>query len=703
MLFVQLYATAQENITDSLSLQTVEVSTIKATEKNPFAKTNLSKADIKRINIGQDLPFIINHTPSVVVHSDAGTGIGYTGLRIRGTDATRINVTLNGIPYNDAESLGTFFVDMPDIAASASSIQIQRGVGTSANGAGSFGGSININTNETVLQKNLEITNNIGSYGTLRNTVLYNSGKLKKHFVVDARISNIVSDGYIDRASAKLNSYYASAAYFDEKNTLRFNIFTGNEKTYQAYYGLPSDSIKTNRTYNSAGTEQANTPYNNQIDKYTQTHYQLFYTHRYNKYLKSNVTLFTTRGKGYYEQYKASQSLGDYGLPALSANTDIVTQLWLDNYFYGSIFSLVYDKKQTQLIWGGGYNRYDGKHYGKIVWAKNAPIIPKQYKWYNTNALKTDFSTYLKWTQTLNKYWQTFVDIQVRQVNYNIDGFRNNPQLLANNSFVFINPKLGLTYTNQSLKMYASIGQANKEPNRDDFEGSKANKPVPERLIDVEVGLEVKEKTLQYGVNFYYMVYKNQLINTGKINDVGAYTRTNIANSYRAGLEVFVQQKVSEYLTISGNATLSENKVKNFTEYYDDYDNGGQIAKQYTETNLAYSPDIIANFTASIYPIKNASILLTSKYVGTQFLDNTNNPNRKLHAFYTQDARLAYAIPCKKIKEINLFVQAINLFSRLYEPNGYTFSYLLNDAVRTENYYFPMAPINFMMGINVRL
>jgi iron complex outermembrane recepter protein len=705
MLSIVSFSFAQKKFNDTSYLQPVEVNSVRATEKNPFAKTNLSKAEIKKLNIGQDLPFILSNTQSVVVNTDAGNGVGYTNLRIRGTDATRINVTLNGIPYNDAESLGTFFVDMPDIASSASSIQIQRGVGTSANGAGSFGGSINVSTNEIVRERNLEINNTIGSYGLIKNTLLFNSGIFKKHFSIDARMSNIRSEGYVDRATAKMKSYFFSAAYINNKNTLKLNIFTGREKTYQAYYGILEDSLITNRTYNSAGTERAGTPYENQVDDYTQAHYQLFYTHQFNKFLKSNVAAFFTKGKGFYEQYKAAQKLSKYGLPAFgsTSKTDMINQLWLDNNFYGTVFSLQYDKKNTQLIFGGGYNRYEGEHYGQIIWAKVQAAVPANFEWYNTPAHKYDFSAYTKWTQSFGKKFQTFVDLQIRNIDYEINGFRKNPTLNVTSTNLFINPKIGVTYSDKNIKLYASYGQASKEPNRDDFEGNIINKPLPENLKDIETGVDFKQNNLEIGANFYYMIYKNQLINTGKINDVGAYTRINIEDSYRAGLELYASEKISKEFSFKGNVTFSENKVKNFTSYYDDYDNGGQKSIFYNESNIAYSPEIIANIVSTISPIKNLSLILTSKYVGSQFLDNTSNNNRKLNAYFTQDARVGYNIFGKTLKELNIYLQAMNIFSKMYEPNGYTFSYLLGGKVKTENYYFPVAPANFVLGINIRL
>jgi iron complex outermembrane recepter protein len=693
------FSFAQKQFNDTSYLQPVEVSSVKAAEKNPFAKTNLTKADIKKQNIGQDLPFILNNTPSVVVTSDAGNGVGYTGIRIRGTDATRINVTLNGIPYNDAESLGTYFVDMPDIASSASSIQIQRGVGTSANGAGSFGGSINVSTNELVKTQNFEANSSIGSYGLLKNTLLYNSGMLNKHFAIDARMSHISSDGYIDRATARLKSYFISAVYFNPKNTVRVNVFTGKEKTYQAYYGTLEDSLKNNRTYNSAGTEKPGTPYENQVDDYAQTHYQLFYTHTFTPYLKSNIAVFLTKGKGFYEQYKAAQKFSKYGLPNYGSikKSDMINQLWLDNDFYGSIFSLQYEKKNTQLIVGAGYNRYEGAHFGKIIFATVQAAVPANYEWYNTPARKYDFSAYTKWTQTIGSHFQTFVDMQIRNVDYSIKGFRKNPTLNVNN------PKAGITFYKNNMKVYASFGHATKEPNRDDFEAAATKLPKPEKLNDIEMGVEYKKSSTSLGANIYYMHYKDQLVLVGNVNDVGAYTRTNIDNSYRAGLELFGSATLNKTFAVSANVTLSKNKVKNFTENVDNYDNGTVKSTFYNEADISFSPNVIGSLSLEVTPLKHTSIVLTSKYVGKQYLDNTSNNSRKLKDFFTQDARVGYTFIGKNNSEVNIFLQGNNIFSKLYEANGYTASYISNGALVTENYYFPMAPATIMLGLNIRL
>ncbi len=698
-----LFAQNKKSFNDTSFLQPVEITTVKAQEKNPFAKTNLSKAEIKKLNIGQDLPFILNNTPSVVVNSDAGTGIGYTGIRIRGTDATRINVTLNGIPYNDAESLGTYFVDIPDLASSAASIQVQRGVGTSANGAGSFGGSLNVSTNEINKERHLELNSTAGSYESFKNSLLFNSGIIDKHFTVDARMSNIRSQGYIERASARLQSYYLSTAYLTDKSSLRLNVFTGKERTYQAYFGVNETALDTNRRYNSAGTEKPGVPYQNEVDDYRQTHYQLFYNHQFNKFLKSNIAVFFTKGKGYYEQYKTDASLEEYGLPNFGAiqTTDLIRRLWLDNNFYGSIFSLQYDKNKTQIVVGGGYNRYEGDHYGEIIWAKEQAAIPVNYRYYSNPAHKYDFSSYAKWTQNISKNFQTFADVQVRNINYTINGFRYNPDLKIKKNYFFFNPKAGITFSKNNYKLYASYGRAVKEPNRDDFEASITSSPKPEKLNDFEAGVESSTTNLKLGANFYYMSYKDQLVLTGKINDVGAYTRTNIPKSYRAGVEFFGSAVLSKTFSLNGNITFSKNKVKDFTEYYDDYDNGGQGSKFYKNADISFSPNVISSLSLNIIPAKSLLLTLTGKYVGDEYLDNTSNNNRRLKDYYTQDVKATYTIKGKNLSEVNFFAQTINIFSRKYEPNGYTFSYVAGGKFTTENFYYPMATANFVFGVNI--
>ncbi len=697
-----LVAAAQ--LKDTIELLPVEVRAVRANATAPFAKTNISKAQIQRQNLGYDLPFLLNQTPSVVVNSDAGNGVGYTGIRIRGTDATRINVTLNGIPYNDAESQGTFFVDLPDFASSVNSIQIQRGVGTSSNGAGAFGATLNVSTNEVNKKAYAEVNNSFGSFNTWKNTLKAGTGLLKNHFVADLRLSRISSDGYIDRAKSNLRSLYFSTAYLSDKTDVRLNVFTGKEKTYQAWYGVSEADLKTDRTINYAGMERPGAPYDNETDNYRQDHYQLFFTQRFTPKLSFNTAVFLTNGKGYYEEYRAAQAYADYGLvaPAPGVDTsDVVRQLWLDNHFYGTIFSLQHQSQGTTFILGGAVTKYDGNHFGKVIWAEKG--LTSTNKWYDLDANKNDFNIYGKWQQDLFASLQFFADLQYRKVKYDLDGFRDNPGLVINNNYNFFNPKFGLSYHKNSWLAYASYSIANKEPNRDDFEAGHENQPKPERLNDLEIGIENKKSKSTFGANFYYMKYKDQLVLTGKINDVGAYTRTNIGNSYRLGVELQGSSVVNTWLKAGANLSLSKNKIKNFEEYIDDYDNGGQKRNAYRESDISFSPDVVGAANITLTPVDKLSFDLISKYVGKQYLDNTSNEQRNLNAYYTQDIRAVYSFDYNWLKNVDLTFQVNNVFNKKYEPNGYTFSYYYNNELTTENYYFPMAGTNWMVGVNVRL
>ena len=697
---------SQNRKSDTLLLQPIEIKAVRANDKAPFTKTNLTKKEIEKVNLGQDLPFILNQIPSVVINSDAGNGVGYTGIRIRGTDATRINMTLNGIPYNDAESQGIYFVDLPDIVSSVNSIQVQRGVGTSSNGAGTFGATINLSTNEINDTSYVELNNSYGSFNTWKHTLKFGSGLLGKHFTVDGRLSKISSDGYVDRASTDLKSFYITTAYLSSTNSLRINIFSGKEKTYQSWYGISAADLATNRTYNAAGTEKAGEPYENQTDNYWQTHYQLFYNQKINNRWAFNAAAFFTRGYGYYEEYRASQKFQNYGLPdykngaQVISQTDLIRQLWLDNNFYGGIFSLQEQNKSTQFTFGGGWDKYDGKHYGLVTWA--AVGFPKDYKYYTLTANKQDFTIYSKLQQQLSKHWQGFADIQAKTIKYNINGFKDNPQLIINKNYLFINPKLGVTYNNNNYQVYLSYSMSGKEPNRDDFEAGLNQQPKAEILHDVELGVEKKTLKYSYGATAYYMYYHNQLVLTGKINDVGSYTRTNTPSSYRMGIELSGKADLLQLLNVAANIAFSRNKIKNFTEYVDDYDTGGQKTFQYHNSDISFSPNIVAGATINFIPIRNAEFSLLSKYVGREFLDNTSKISRSLDPFYVQDARAIFKINNKIAREINFVVQANNIFNKKYEPNGYTFSYFYSASLATENYYFPMAGTNFMAGINIK-
>ncbi len=691
---------------DTLLLNPIEVKAVRASDKAPFTTTNLSHADIEKVNLGQDIPFILNQTPSVVVNSDAGNGVGYTGIRIRGTDGTRINVTLNGIPYNDAESQVSYFVDLPDIASSVNSLQIQRGVGTSSNGAGAFGATINLSTNEINAKPYGEFNNSFASFNTWKHTLKVGSGLLAKHLTLDARLSNISSDGYIDRASSDLNSFYISTAYLNQKNSLRLNIFRGKEKTYQAWYGIPQNFLTTNRTYNAAGTEKQGEPYANETDNYTQTHYQLFYNHKVNTNVGFNVAAFLTKGAGYYEEYRSAQSYADYGLhdfdngTSVITKTDLIRQLWLDNNFYGTIFSVQQKNNQTQFTFGGGWNKYDGKHYGLVTWAQQG--FDKDYRFYDLYSHKSDLNLYAKLQQQLSRHLTGFADIQMSNVKYNINGFKDHPDLVIHKNYVFINPKTGISYTKNNYNAYVSYSLTSKEPNRDDFEAGVQQPPLPEVLHDVELAIEKRTTNYQYGFTGYYLYYHNQLVLTGKINDVGSYTRTNAPSSYRMGIELQGKLKITRWLNANANFTISENKIKNFTEYDDDYDNGAQKSFDYHNTDISFSPNHIGFANLDFLPVKNAGISLISKYVSKQYLDNTSKNSRSLSAYYLQDVRVNYSLKGKFAKETNFVLQVNNIFNKRYEPNGYTFSYFSGGNFITENYYYPMAGTNFIAAINIK-
>jgi len=695
-----------QQATDSAELEPVEVKAVRASSTAPFAKTNLGKKEIERQNLGQDLPLLLNQTPSAVVNSDAGNGIGYTGIRIRGTDATRINVTLNGIPYNDPESQGSFFVNLPDFASSLSSIQVQRGAGTSTNGPAAFGASINLSTNEVNKTAYTELSNSYGSFNSWKNTVRAGTGLLNNHFTTDVRLSSIKSDGYIDRAKTDLKAFYFSQAYLSDNTSLRLNVFSGKEKTYQAWYGVTIDDLQKNRRVNYAGMEKPGSPYENETDNYLQTHFQLFLTQRINPSLLLSNAVFLIRGKGYYEQYRADEDYADYGMnDRLSGTTtisssDFVRQLWLDNDYYGDVFSLQYAKGKTRLTGGGSLSRYKGKHIGEIIWASHGMDEPR-HEWYRHPAKKDDASVYTKWQQVIFPGLELYADMQYRYVNYSINGFRYNPSIAINTDYHFFNPKLGLTWIKNNWTAYASFAVAQKEPNRDDFEASPTAQPKPEKLSDLEAGIEKKTSQYSWSANLFLMDYRDQLVLTGKINDVGAYTRTNIPKSYRAGVELQGSVLFNNYLQLSGNIAYSKNKVKNFTEYLDDYDNGGQKNVFYKETDIALSPELVAGATVTVQPVKQLRFDLLSKYVGKQYLDNTSNYNRKLDAYYSQDLRGALSLSNKWIRDLVLTAQVNNLFDKKYEPNGYTFSYYYNSELTTENYFFPMAGRNFIIGLKL--
>jgi iron complex outermembrane recepter protein len=689
-------------------LTPLEVKAIRAAANAPFAKTNIDKTTITKQNLAQDLPFLLNQTPSVVINSDAGNGVGYTGIRIRGTDATRINVTLNGIPYNDAESMGTFFVNLPDFSSSVNSIQIQRGVGTSTNGSGAFGATINLSTNEFNDKSYVELNNSFGSFNTWKNTIKAGSGLIGKHFTIDARVSSIRSDGFIERAKSDLRSFYLSTAYTTEKSSLRFNIFSGKEKTYQAWYGVPENMLATNRRFNPAGTEKPGEPYDNQTDNYTQTHYQLFFNHQLSNKWALSTAAFLTRGYGYYEEYKKEQPYIVYGLPNVVVGsttyteTDLVRQRWLDNYFYGQNLSLQFKDVKNELIIGGGWSTYQGDHFGKVIWLQRG-TVPNNNKYYDVPALKKDANIFAKWTHKLTDRLSLFTDLQYRYVSHRMDGFANNPNLFINRQFNFFKPKAGISYQHNGWNAFLSYAVANKEPNRDDFQAGVNSQPTHETLQDIELGIEKRDAKYSLGATFYYMHYKNQLVLTGEINDVGAYTRINTPSSYRMGVELQGSAIVNKWFTASANFTISRNKIKSFVEYIDNYDLGIQEGVLHTNKDISFSPALVGSASLNFLPIQQLELSLLNKYVSKQYLDNTQNESRGLNGFFVQDLRAIYTLKKEGLKNTQIILQVNNVFNYMYEPNGYTFSYIYGGAFTTENYYYTMAGTNFMLALNIKL
>ncbi len=683
----------------------VIVSATRANQKSAIAYTDVTRRDLNKLNLGQDIPQLLNFTPSIVTTSDAGAGVGYTGIRIRGSDATRVNVTLNGIPYNDAESQGTFFVNMPDFASSVSTVQIQRGVGTSTNGAGAFGASVNIQTNKLEEKPYAEVNLSGGSFGTRKVNVLVGTGLLNNHFVLDARLSKIYSDGYVDRAFSDLKSFYISGGYYTKKSFFRLNVFSGQEQTYQAWNGVPEELLKTNRTYNSF-------TYANQTDNYQQDNYQLISSHELTKNWRANLSFFYTKGKGYYEEFKTQDAFSKYGLPnvviggSTIRQTDLIRRLWLDNDFYGGVFSFDYNSfgKLTANI-GGGWNQYKGAHYGEIVWERVSGNTNIRDRYYEDNATKRDFNLYAKAFYQFTPKLNAFVDAQIRTVDYSFLGYNSQLQNVQQNAtLTFFNPKAGLTYTiNDRSTVYASVGVGQREPNRNDYtQSTPQSRPKAEKLIDYEAGYKVQTENLAFTANAYYMNYQNQLVLSGKLNDVGAANRVNVPVSYRAGLELELGARLAKQLRWNVNATFSQNKVKNFTEYLDNFDNDQQESRQYSRTDISFSPNVIAGSQLLFTPAKGLELGLLSKYVGKQYMDNTSNESRKLNSYFTNDIRLIYSIKPRFAKEIAFTVLFNNVLNELYESNGYTYAYISEGKVTADNGYYPQAGRNFLAGIRVR-
>jgi iron complex outermembrane receptor protein len=702
----------------------VTVSGTRAAKNSATTFTNLSKKDIEKNNLGQDLPFLLDQTPSLVTNSDAGAGIGYTGIHIRGSDGSRINVTINGIPYNDSEEQASFFVDVPDFASSVDNIQVQRGVGTSTNGAGAFGASINIQTTTRRDTAYAELNNSVGSYGTVKNTVNVGTGLLGGHFSFDGRLSRIHSDGYIDRAFSDLKSYFLTGAYYGKNTVIRFNTFSGTEHTYQAWDGVPEDSLRAgNRTYNELGLEPNGTFYKNQTDNYTQDHYQLLVDQKISDQLFFSGALHYTHGYGYYEEYQPAQNLVSYGITPVIIGTDTISttdltrRLWLNNKFYGVTYNLKYvPRKDLNFTLGGAYNEYKGAHYDNIEWTQQSTNIPPDYQYTRDDADKKDFNVFVKGDYHIGKV-TLFADMQYRHVYYSFLGYNDYLQNVQQQvDLDFFNPKAGITYQlDAKNNLYASFAVGNHEPDRDDYTQSTPNsRPKPENLKDFELGYRTQQGIFTGGLNAFYMLYNNQLVLTGALNDVGDQVRSNVKDSYREGLEFDGKLKIGRQLTWSATASLSSNKVKNFQQYLIDYDNNTTIEYTYKKTDIAFSPDFVGSSTISFIPTKGAEIALISKYVSRQYLDNTSNidppgyppsdptSNRYLNSYFLNAIRLSYNFSTRYVKNVGITLLVNNIFSEKYESNGATYPDIERGKVVNYNYFFPQAPANFLLGLNLK-
>ena len=731
---VKVKVPADEQITIQLEPATVMtgevlVEATRANDKTPVAYTNISEEIISGRNMGQDIPYLLQLSPSYVATSDAGAGVGYTNFRIRGTDLNRINVTVNGIPLNDAESHGTWFVDQPDLASSLENIQIQRGVGTSTNGNAAFGATINLQTNTLNKDTYAKYSTAAGSFNTFKNTILAGTGLLNKHFTLDVRLSKVTSDGYIDRAYSNLKSFFVSGGYYSENTVLKANVFSGWEETYQSWNGVPSVRLnndlegmqryeehwlytpqQTQEMINSDSRTYNLYTYENQVDNYQQDHYQLHFSHKFSSYLNLNASAHYTYGRGYYENYKEDEDMVDYRIPVISVgeetieSTDLINRKWLDNHFYGLTFSLNYQKKRSDFTFGGGWNTYDGDHFGNVIWAQFLGVADYNHEWYNNNGLKKDYHVYAKYNYQIVEKLSLFADLQYRRINYTIDGIDDDLRDISQkHDFNFFNPKFGVFYEPASnQKIYLSFAKANREPNRTAYVDIAPwqEAPVSEALHDWELGYNYSSATLTGAVNFYYMDYKNQLVQTGEINDVGAPIMVNVDESYRAGIELQAGIVITRNIQWQGNVTFSRNKIKNLTEYVDNWDTGGQETFKLGTTDIAFSPDVIANSLLSFEPADDLFLSLNSSYVGKQYIDNTSSDKRSLNPYFVNNLKVDYSFAGKVFDEIQLHLMINNLFNEKYESNAWVYSYIFGGERYEMDGYFPQAGTHFMFGVD---
>ncbi|MFT4800448.1 MAG: iron complex outermembrane receptor protein [Flavobacteriaceae bacterium] len=714
LLFFNL--SAQEKVKDTTKIEILDevlVKSIRVDADAPITHSNVDKAALEKTNLGQDIPVLLNYLPSVVTTSDAGAGIGYTSIRVRGSDATRVNITINGIPYNDSESQGTFWVNMPDFASSVENLQLQRGVGTSTNGSGSFGASINILSDAVSEKPYGEIGVAGGSFNSQKYNVKFSTGLLNDHIEVSGRLSKISSDGYIDRATSDLKSYFLQGAYINDNTLIKALVFGGKEKTYQAWYGIDAETLESDRTFNPAGIytdDEGNVKfYDNETDNYSQDHYQLFWNQKINSYWTTNLGLNYTYGRGYYEQYKEDQDFEFYNFEPIEIGdevintTDLIRRRWLDNDYYVINATINYKKDQLDVSAGAFYSHYDGDHFGEVIWAQYANNSEIRDRYYEGNGTKNEFTVFTKATYVINDQWSAYGDLQGRFINYKTSGVTSDKvPLEVDEDYSFFNPKAGLTYElSQKNQLYASFGRAHREPNRSDFENGITK---PEKLDDYELGWRFATEKTKVNTNLYFMNYKDQLVLTGAIDDVGAPIRATSGKSYRLGLEIDARFSVFDNFRILPNIALSSNKNNDFIAPID-----GELVNLGT-TNISFSPSVIAGNKIEYEPINNLQLGLYSKYVGEQYMGNVDSDVSELEAYFINDFNISYTINnIPFLREIVLTGLVNNIFNVEYISNGYYYTYddtwSAPDVTTTVEGtgYYPQATINFLIGATIKL
>lgn len=710
-----------------VKLDEIVVSATRAGKSTPVAYSNVLQSQIKKENGARNVPVILQTIPSLVSFTEDGLGIGNTSLRIRGTDATRINVTLNGMPLNNPESQEVYWVNLPDISSSLQSIQVQRGIGTSTNGAAAFGASISMKTAGQRSEAYGEASTAIGSYNTFSSSIAAGTGILDNGLSVDARYSKNTGDGYIRNGKINHDNLLVSLSHNTDKQILKLSYIRGEQVTGITWVGISPDEMeKYGRKYNPAGKykdDAGNTHYyDNETDNYLSNILQLMLTRELSDNWFLNSSLSYNNGYGYYENYRAKNEFSSFGLKPQTINgveysrTDFIRRKMMSNNFYVANLSFNYKKDATNLTFGGMYSLFDGDHFGRLPWIKHNENIQENYEWYRNNGTKGEFSVFTKLEYQLNDKLSLFGDVQYRHIYYNMSGMDDDlMDLTSKFKYNFFNPKAGIFYNiDNNNSLYASVAFSKREPLRSDLKdgikGEATNAIKPEGMIDYEVGYKYNaDNGITLGANIYYMDYNNQMVQTGKLNETGYKLMENVKHSYRTGIEIeasfpIIQNK----LRLDANATLSQNKIKDYTAYYDVIDNldnykrVGQESDHIGKTNISYSPDVVGMASISYQPTKDLSFNLLGKYVGKQYLDNTSNDEKSIPSYFTSNLSAGYTFAKTEIGTISLQLFANNIFNSKYIANGWASTEIFNKE-GTYNWigYYPQATRNYMVKVTV--